>query len=166
MTATSGRRFIPIHQVYTGSHRTAIFPGSFRPFTIGHADIVRRGLEIFDRIIIAIGVNPNKGEEFGNEYIQAIMDLYAGNPRVEVAQYSILTADLARAHGADVILRGVRSVKDFEYERDMAEVNRQLSGIETVILFSDPRYSAVSSSMVRELQHFGHDVTQFLPKKE
>ena len=142
--------------------RTALFAGSFRPFTRGHADIVERGLKLFDRIIIGVGVNPAKPS--GNENsIEAIRALYAGDSRVSVEAYSCLTTDFARACGARFLLRGVRSAKDFEYERDMADINMQLSGIETVILFSRPELSALSSSVVRELQAFGHDITPFLP---
>lgn len=166
MTATSGHRIIPIATGLPINARTAIFPGSFRPFTVGHADIVRRGLEIFDRIIVAVGINMDKYDDYDRECVNAISELYRDEPRVEVGIYTTLTTEFAAAHCATAILRGVRSVKDFEYERDMAEINRQLSGIETVILFSDPRYSAVSSSVVRELQRFGRDVTQFLPKKQ
>lgn len=143
----------------------ALFPGSFNPFTRGHASIVERGLRIFDRIVIALGVNPEKAEDVSQRDIELdiIRRLYANEPRIEVAAYSGLTVDAAREHGAKFILRGVRSVKDFEYERDMADVNRKLSGIETVILYSLPELSAVSSSVVRELEKYGADLAEFLP---
>ncbi len=149
-----------------GNERIAVFPGSFNPFTVGHADIVRRGLELFDRIIIAVGINTAKHSDGGETSLEPIRRLYAGNSRVEVASYSGLTVDFAAACGARFLLRGVRSVKDFEYERDMAEINRQLSGIESVLLFSKPGYAAVSSSVVRELRAFGRDVDIFLPKPD
>ena len=95
--------------------------------------------------------------------MESIARLYAGEPRVKVVAYSDLTIDLARREGADFILRGLRSVKDFEYERDIAVMNKTLSGVETVLLFTDPQYSAVSSSVVRELLAFGKDVSEFLP---
>lgn len=145
--------------------RIALFPGSFRPFTAGHADIVARGLELFDKVIIAIGVNPAKPAADAEATVEAIRALYAAEPRVEVEAYSCLTADFARSCGAAFLLRGVRSVKDFEYERDMADINRRISGIESVILFSRPELAAVSSSVVRELESYGHDVTQFLAEK-
>lgn len=142
--------------------RVAIFPGSFRPFTLGHADIVERGLALFDRIIIAIGINPDKPFDAN---VAEIEKLYEHEPRVEVMKYSCLTTDFAAQQGAGFILRGVRSVKDFEYERDLADINRQLSGIESVILFSRPELAAISSSVVRELQSYGHDVSTFMPKQ-
>lgn len=145
--------------------RTALFPGSFRPFTKGHASIVERGLALFDRVVIAVGVNLAKDPEgvHAAENVGRISTLYAGEPRVEVVSYSGLTVDAAREAGAQFLLRGVRSVKDFEYERDMADINRKLSGLETVLLYSLPELSAVSSSVVRELEAFGADVSDFLP---
>lgn len=141
----------------------ALFPGSFNPFTRGHADIVERGLRIFDSIVIAVGVNPGKQPADADALADSIRVLYAGEPRVSVVTYNTLTVDLAHKLGVDFLLRGVRSVKDFEYERDMADINRQLSGLESVILFSRPEFAAISSSVVRELQSYGHDVSSFLP---
>lgn len=141
----------------------ALFPGSFNPFTRGHADIVERGLRFFDGIVIAVGVNPGKQAADAEVLADSIRALYAGEPRVSVVTYNTLTVDLAHKLGVDFLLRGVRSVKDFEYERDMADINRQLSGLESVILFSRPEFAAISSSVVRELQSYGHDVSSFLP---
>lgn len=142
----------------------AIFPGSFDPFTIGHADIVRRGLQLFDRIIVAIGYNAQKANATAvEERAQAIARIYSDEPRVDVVAYTGLTVDLARRTGAGFLLRGVRSVKDFEYERDMAAVNHDLDALETILLIADPRYAHVSSSLVRELQSYGRDVTNYLP---
>lgn len=149
--------------ISTNKARTAVFPGSFNPFTIGHKDIVLRGLKIFDRVIIAVGVNRDKAEADVAEILKPIRACFKDNPDVIVDSYSTLTVDYAKSVGAEAILRGVRSVKDFEYERDMADINRQLSGIETVILFSSPEYAAVSSSLVRELKSYGKDVSRFLP---
>lgn len=143
---------------------TAFFPGSFRPFTRGHADIVERALAMFGRVVIGIGVNTAKTTPADTDAVLApVRALYAGNPRVDVVAFDGLTAEEARRIGATCIVRGVRSVKDFEYERDMADVNSRLSGIDTIILFSRPEYGAISSSLVRELQAFGADTTQFLP---
>lgn len=144
--------------------RVALFPGSFNPFTRGHASVVERGLALFDRIVVAVGVNPSKtSAETVEERLQTIRRVYAGQPRVSVVAYEGLTVDATREAGADFILRGVRSVRDFEYERDMADINRRLSGVETVLLYSLPELEAVSSSVVRELEHFGADISEFLP---
>ncbi len=142
----------------------AFFAGSFDPFTVGHASIVERGLKIFDEIVIGIGVNALKTSEVESaRRAKAIVRLYQNEPRVTVVTYSGLTTDAARDAGASCLLRGVRSVKDFEYERDLADINRQLSGLETVLMYSLPEHAAVSSSVVRELQAYGKDVTAFLP---
>ena len=143
---------------------TGIFTGSFDPYTIGHDDILRRALPLFDHIVIGIGVNERKSYmQNAEERLKTINAIYADEPKVEVKTYSDLTIDFARRENARFIIKGVRSVKDFEYERDQADINRQLSGIVTLLLYADPRYSAVSSSMVRELIHFGQDVSHFLP---
>ena len=145
--------------------KTAIFPGSFDPFTIGHAAIVERGLSLFDSIVIGVGKNESKRSLYSaEERVKAISELYADNPQVKVVGYDDLTIDLARREGAQFILRGIRSVKDFEYEREQADINRQLGGVETILLFSDPRYSSISSTLVRELRFFGREVDEFLPK--
>ena len=146
--------------------RIAIFPGSFDPFTIGHENIVGRALELFDTIIIGVGVNEMKRTLFSsNERVEKIRSLYEKEPRVEVKAYSCLTADFAKEMGAKYILRGIRSVKDFEYERDIAMMNEHLAGIETILLFTKAEYACVSSSVVRELISFGKDVSHFLPKR-
>ena len=146
--------------------KVAIFPGSFDPFTIGHASIVERGLPLFDEIVIGVGLNESKRTLYAPaERVAAISRLYADEPRVRVESYDDLTIDFAHRVGAKFILRGLRSVKDFEYERDIANMNHRLSGIETVLLFTEPHYSSVSSSVVRELIAFGKDVSDFLPKK-
>lgn len=142
----------------------ALFPGSFRPFTRGHADIVERALGIFDKVIVAVGVNADKPQSVADDADYRAMEaLYAADSRVEVVRYSGLTVELAARLGVRNIVRGVRSVKDFEYERDMADINRQLSGVETVILFSRPEMSAISSSVVRELRGYGADISEFIP---
>ena len=99
------------------------------------------------------------------ERIKAISDLYADEPRIEVKPYYGLAVDFARAENAHFIVKGVRSVKDFEYEREQADINRQLNGVETILLYSEPQFSSISSTMVRELQHFGVDVSPYLPHK-
>ena len=142
----------------------AIFTGSFDPFTVGHDDILRRALPLFSRIVIGVGVNERKQYMLSAEERCAdIRRIYASEPKVEVKTYSDLTVDFARREGAAYIIKGVRSVKDFEYEREQADINRQLSSVETLLLYADPQLSSVSSSMVRELIHFGQDVSRYLP---
>lgn len=143
---------------------TVLFPGSFDPFTVGHASLVERALKLFESVVIAIGYNEHKaGWQPVEQRVATLEALYAAEPRVQVVSYSGLTTDIARQVNADAILRGVRTMHDYEYEQQMAEVNRQLTGIETILLFADPALSHISSSIVRELSHFGHDVSQFLP---
>ena len=142
-----------------------LFVGSFDPFTIGHASIVRRALPLFDHIIIGVGVDERKQYMLSaEERVKRIKRLYADNPKIEVKAYSDLTIDFARREQATYIIKGVRSVKDFEYEREQADVNRLLSGVETIFLYAEPQLSSISSTMVRELQHFGRDISEFLPK--
>lgn len=144
--------------------KTALFPGSFDPFTIGHYDIVTRGLDIFDEIIIAIGRNAHKtGHVAPEERLQTIERIFAHEPCVRVHIYEGLTIDFAQQMEATCILRGVRSVQDFEYERNIAEANRQLCGIDTVLLYTRPEYAHISSSLVRELQSYGKDITPYIP---
>ena len=149
---------------YATDMTTTVFSGSFDPFTIGHHAIVRRALSMFDKIIIAVGHNERKRCMWSAaERVDAIRRLYASEPRVQVGSYTGLTVDFARARGAAFIVRGVRSVKDFEYERDQADINLRIGGIDTVMLTSEAQYSGISSSMVRELMHFGRNVDEFLP---
>jgi pantetheine-phosphate adenylyltransferase len=146
------------------SHKTLLFPGSFDPFTIGHKWVVDKALTIADRVVIAIGVNENKRRTFAIEEVEVmIKNVYAQNPQVEVMTYQGLTIEVAKEVGADAIVRGVRSTIDFEYEKNIADTNRELSGIETILLFTHPTLSHVSSSMVRELKHFGYDIKRYIP---
>ena len=143
-----------------------LFPGSFDPFTIGHASLVRRALTLFDSVVIAVGINEEKaGWLTAEERVNRLKELYKEEPRVKVVSYTGLTTDCAAACGARAILRGIRSMKDYEFELQMADINRRLTGIETVLLFTEPELASVSSSMVRELAHFGRDVSDFLPYK-
>ena len=126
--------------------RIALFPGSFDPFTVGHASLVTRGLALVDELIIAIGINVKKAPCFPlDRRLEALRALYAHEPRVRVETYDNLTTD-------------------FEYEKAIADVNRTLTGIETLLLFTEPAYASVSSSVVRELHHYGKDITPFLPE--
>lgn len=146
----------------------AVFPGSFDPMTIGHIALLKRAVKIFDKIIVAVGINTSK--ECGrnaappkDEKLESIRRAVADMPQVEVESYSCLTTDFCRIKGAHVILRGVRDNADFEYERKIADINRLIApDIETVILLAEPEYATISSSMVRELAAFGHDVTKWL----
>ncbi len=144
--------------------RTAIFPGTFDPFTIGHNALVHRALNLVDELYIAIGINTGKHTMFSlEERIEHIATLYKAEPRIHIVSYEGLTTDFAQSIGAQFIVRGVRNTIDFEYERNIADVNRMLTGIETILLISEPEYVAISSSIVRELAHFGKDISQYLP---
>ena len=146
---------------------TALFVGTFDPFTIGHADIVKRSLQFVDRLVIGVGVNPDKHTMFSSEErVEAIRGLYADEPRVSVEAYSDLAIDLARRTGAQFFVRGVRSVKDFEYERDKAEYKKRLGNVETLLLYADPTLTAVSSSAYRQLVYFHKDASWMLPQKQ
>ena len=144
--------------------KQALFAGSFDPFTIGHYSVVKRELPMFDKITIGIGINSGKKSMFPvEERVKAIEKAFAGEERIEVKVYDCLTMDFAKEIGADVLLRGVRTTKDFEYEREIADINLKLGGIETVLLISEPEYTSISSSVVRELITYGKDVSELLP---
>ena len=144
--------------------RRALFPGSFDPFTIGHFSLVRRALTIVDEIIIAIGINESKNSFLPLEKrVEYIKQVFKDESRVRVVTYDDLTVNVVHREQASFILRGVRNSVDFEYERMIAEVNRALEGIETLLLFSEPELAHVSSSMVREVARFDKNVDVFLP---
>ncbi len=145
--------------------RKAIFPGTFDPFTIGHYSIVKRSLTFMDEIIIGIGLNENKNTYFPIEKREKmIRDFYSHEPRVKVASYDSLTIDFARSVDAQFIVRGIRTVKDFEYEETIADVNRKLAGVETILLFTEPELTCISSTIVRELLQYGKDISRFIPE--
>lgn len=147
--------------------RRAIFPGTFDPFTIGHDDIVKRALTFMDEVVIAIGINRNKCPLSSPETrAETIRSLYANEPRIRVEMFEELTTDFMKRIEARFIIRGIRSVKDFEYEESMADINKQLGGVETIVLFCKPELANISSSLIRELKAYGKDVSQFLPTKE
>lgn len=146
--------------------KRALFPGTFDPFTIGHQALVRRGLQLVDEVVIAIGINEKKQTYFSLERrMEAIRALYRDNPAVLVESYDSLTVDIAEKMGCKFILRGIRTVNDYEYEKSIADVNRKLSGLDTVILLTEPELTHISSSIVRELLHYGKDISQFVPKE-
>lgn len=145
--------------------KRAIFPGTFDPFTIGHYSVVKRALTFMDEIIIGIGINDSKRTWFPTDKrVEMVKKLYADEPRVRVEAYDNLTVDFAIQHDAGFIIRGIRTVRDFEYEETIADINRKLVGIETILLFTEPELTSVSSTIVRELLHYGKDVTPFLPE--
>ncbi len=147
--------------------KTGLFTGSFDPFTIGHQSIVERVLPLFDKLVIGVGVNERKKYMYSAEVrVKAIANFYAKNPKVEVRAFNDLAVDFAHREGAWFIVKGVRSVKDFEYEREQADINRALGGIETLLVLAQPQHASVSSSLVRELIHFGKNADMFLPKSE
>ena len=145
--------------------RIAVFPGSFDPFTIGHKAIVDKALPLFDKIIIAIGVNSEKNGFFTPEKrLNYISDIYKDNPRIEVKTYSSLTVEFCKENNAKFIVRGLRNTTDFQYEKTIAQMNRQMSGIETIFLVTPPECGHISSSVVRELLTYKADVSEFVPK--
>ena len=145
--------------------KRAIFPGTFDPFTIGHYSVVKRALTFMDEIIIGIGINDSKRTWFPTDKrVEMVKKLYADEPRVRVEAYDNLTVDFAIQHDAGFIIRGIRTVRDFEYEETIADINRKLAGIETILLFTEPELTSVSSTIVRELLHYSKDVTPFLPE--
>lgn len=143
--------------------KTAIFPGSFDPFTKGHKSVVDHALPLFDKIVIAIGINIQKKRYISaEESMQQIKNIY-NNPQIEVVTYSSLTTDLAKQYGAKYIVRGVRNITDFEYERNIADINRRLTGIDTIFFIADPDTAYISSSLIRELASFGKPIEHLLP---
>jgi pantetheine-phosphate adenylyltransferase len=145
--------------------KRAIFPGTFDPFTIGHYSVVKRALSFMDEIVIGIGVNENKNTYFPVEKrLEMIGNFYKEEPGIKVMAYDCLTIDFAQQVGAAFIIRGIRTVKDFEYEETIADINRKLSGIETILLFTEPELSCISSTIVRELLSYNKDISRFIPE--
>lgn len=144
---------------------TAIFPGSFDPITNGHLDVIQRGNKLFDRLIIAVGQNPDKTQFFTpDERVEMIRELTAEMPRVTVASYSCLTVEFARQMKADVMLRGMRNLTDVSYEFQLAMTNRTVAGIETVFVMTSEEFGYVNSTMVRQLALLGGDVSKLIPE--
>ena len=148
--------------------RVALFPGSFDPFTKGHEDIVLRGLELFDEIIIAIGYNTQKSVRYFEIELmmKCIAKTFEKYPNIKVATFAELTAEFARKNGASFLLRGLRNTTDFEYENSIAQINRELFGeLESVFLITSPKFAWISSSIIREVHRYKGDVSGFLPYK-
>ncbi len=142
--------------------RIALFPGSFNPFTKGHADIVSRALKMFDEVIVGIGINSEKSQDDLTKNLQEIEKNYADNPRVRVITYNTLTADVVEKENATCIIRGIRNDIDLKYESEIAQVNYTLFNVETVFLLASPELKEISSSLVRELQKYGKNVSEFV----
>ncbi len=145
--------------------RICLFPGTFDPVTLGHIDIIDRALPLFDKFVIGIGRNVNKVPMFSEEQrLQWIRDIYKNNPQVEAVVYDGLTVECCKSVGANFILRGIRYVNDFEYEKAIADMNRSLDGhVETIFLTCLPQFTSVASTLVRDVLRNGGDVSQFLP---
>jgi pantetheine-phosphate adenylyltransferase len=145
--------------------RICLFPGTFDPITLGHTDIINRALPLFDKIVIGIGRNANKVPMFKEELrLEWLKEIYSHEPKLEAVVYEGLTVNCCREVGANFILRGIRYVNDFEYEKAIADMNRSLAGhIETVFLTCLPQYTSVASTLVRDVLKNGGDVSQFLP---
>ncbi len=146
--------------------RVAIFPGSFDPFTKGHEDIVLRGMDMFDEIIIGVGHNSQKNKRYFDidMMVKCIEMTFKGYDNVRVLVYNELTAQLAKKLDARFLLRGLRNTTDFEYENSISQVNRHLNkNLESVFLITSPKFAAVSSSIIREVHKYGGEVSEFLP---
>ncbi len=145
--------------------RTCLFPGTFDPVTLGHIDIINRAIPLFDKVVVGIGRNVNKVPMFSEEQrLQWVMEIYKDQPKVSAVLYDGLTVNCCKMVGANFILRGIRYVNDFEYEKAIADMNRSLDGhIETVFLTCLPQFTSVASTLVRDVYKNGGDVSQFLP---
>lgn len=147
--------------------RICLFPGTFDPITLGHVDVITRAVSLFDKLVIGVGINSSKQPMFSIEQRTGwFKDIFKNEPRIEVAGYEGLTVDFCKKIGAAYILRGIRYVSDFEYEKAIADMNRMLEpGIETLFLTCSPDYSTISSTLVRDVIRNGGDVSKFVPKE-
>ena len=141
----------------------ALFPGSFNPFTKGHADIVSRALNMFDSVIIGIGINSDKSQNNTTDNLKDIENIYKDEPRVKIITYNTLTADVVKKENATCIIRGIRNDVDLKYESEIAQANYTLFKVETVFLLASPTLKEISSSLVRELERYGKNITDLLP---
>lgn len=147
--------------------RICLFPGTFDPITMGHVDIIHRAVSLFDKLVIGIGINSSKAPMFSIEQRQNWMkEIFKDEPRIDVIAYEGLTVDCCKKIGANYILRGIRYVSDFEYEKAIADMNRMLvPTIETIFLTCSPQYSTISSTLVRDVIRNGGNVSMFVPEE-
>ena len=147
--------------------KIAVFPGSFSPFTLGHKAVIDSALPLFDKIIIAIGINNNKKDSFTLEKrIKWIESVFKGDPKIKVRSYNGLTVDLCREENAKFIIRGLRNSHDFKFEKEIAQTNKKLNdNIETIFIMTPPELSHISSTIIRDIIANNGDVSQFLPKQ-
>lgn len=147
--------------------KKGLFPGSFDPFTKGHEVVVRKSLLLFDEVVIGVGINSKKTYHFPLEKrIRHIEALFADEPRVSVQQFQMLTVNFCEVIGANCIIRGLRDSKDFQYEKSIAHMNKDISGIETVFFLTEQKYSAINSSIIREIHTNGGPIDAFVTKPE
>lgn len=145
-------------------HRVAVFPGQFDPITNGHLDVIQRGVKLFDELIVAVGINPDKRELFSlEERVELIRELLGDHPSVRVERYAGLTVDFVRKMRATAILRGIRDVSDLRYEFQLALANRAVGGVETVFIMTGDQYALTSSSLIRQVVSLGGDIHQLSP---
>ncbi len=145
--------------------RKAVFPGSFDPITLGHVDIIKRALPLFDEIIIAIGTNASKQNMFSLEKrMEFISSTFKGQTKIKVATYEGLTANFCKEQKAQFILRGLRNPTDFTYEQTIAQANDKVNGVDSIFLIASPEYSYISSSIVRDIARNGGDFSALVPK--
>jgi pantetheine-phosphate adenylyltransferase len=147
--------------------KIAIFPGSFAPFSVGHQSIVDRALPLFDKIVIAIGINLEKNQYFSiEERLKWITAVYGNSPKIEVKRYEGLTVDFCKNEKANYILRGLRDSQDFKFEKNISQMNKELNAsIETIFIITPPELSHISSSLIRDIIKNGGDVSKFIPKE-
>tara|TARA_X000000368_G_C22897558_1_gene652549 strand:- start:413 stop:871 length:459 start_codon:yes stop_codon:yes gene_type:complete len=147
--------------------KIAIFPGSFSPFSIGHQSVIEKALPLFDKIIISIGINSEKDQYFSiQERMQWIESVYGNNNKIEIKRYEGLTVDFCKNEDANFILRGLRDSHDFKFEKNIAQMNKDLNpDIETIFIITPPELSHISSSLIRDIIKNGGDVSKFMPKK-
>jgi pantetheine-phosphate adenylyltransferase len=144
--------------------KIAVFPGQFDPITNGHIDVIRRGVELFDELIVAVGINPEKRELFSlPDRLEMISELLVGIPRARAAKYEGLTVDFVRSVSATAILRGIRDVSDLRYEFQLALANRAVGGVETVFIMTGEQYALTSSSLIRQVVALGADLAKLEP---